>query len=134
MLISPSCAGVCAPTLSAPTRSRPPGRTERGISHRKEEVHMRSYEVMFIAHPDLDDTSLNALLDKAKGWVTAGGGTVAQVDLWGRRRLAYPIHKQKEGQYILMQTQMEAKGTHELERNLRLNEQVMRFQVIRTDE
>ena len=95
---------------------------------------MRSYEVMFIAHPDLDEPSLNALLDKAKSWVTAGGGAVNQVDLWGRRRLAYPIHKQKEGQYVLMQTQMESNGTHELERNLRLNEQVMRFQVIRTDE
>jgi small subunit ribosomal protein S6 len=95
---------------------------------------MRSYEVMFIAHPDLDETSLNALLDRAKGWITAGGGAVNQVDLWGRRRLAYPIRKQKEGQYVLMQAQMEANGTYELERNLRLNEQVMRFQVIRTDE
>ena len=95
---------------------------------------MRSYEVMFIAHPDLDDTSLNALLDKAKGWVTTGGGEVTQVDLWGRRRLAYPIHKQKEGQYVLMQTHMASNDTHELERNLRLNEQVMRFQVVRTDE
>jgi small subunit ribosomal protein S6 len=89
---------------------------------------------MFIAHPELDEPALNALLDRAKGWVTAGGGAVTQVDLWGRRRLAYPIRKQKEGQYVLMQTQMEAKGTAELERNLRLNEQIMRFQVIRTDE
>ena len=95
---------------------------------------MRSYEVMFIAHPDLDDASLNALLDRAKGWVTSTGGQVAQVDLWGRRRLAYTIRKQNEGQYVLMQTQMSAAGTSELERNLRLNEQVMRFQIIRTDE
>ena len=95
---------------------------------------MRSYEVMFIAHPDLDDASLNTLLDRAKGWVTSTGGQVAQVDLWGRRRLAYPIRKQNEGQYVLMQTQMSAAGTSELERNLRLNEQVMRFQIIRTDE
>jgi small subunit ribosomal protein S6 len=95
---------------------------------------MRSYEVMFIAHPELDDASLTALVDKAKGWVSAAGGQVTQVDLWGRRRLAYPIRKQSEGQYILMQTQMEASGTRELERNMRLTEQVMRFQVIRTDE
>jgi small subunit ribosomal protein S6 len=95
---------------------------------------MRNYEVMFIAHPDLDDASLSALVDKAKGWVSAAGGQVTQVDLWGRRRLAYPIRKQSEGQYILMQTQMAASGTRELERNMRLTEQVMRFQVIRTDE
>ena len=95
---------------------------------------MRSYEVMFIAHPELDDVSLNALLDKAKGWVTAAGGEVTQVDLWGRRRLAYTIRKQHEGQYILMQTQMTPNATRELERNLRLTEQVMRFQMIRTDD
>lgn len=95
---------------------------------------MRSYEIMFIAHPDLDDASLTALLDRARGWVTAGGGQVTQLDLWGRRRLAYPIHKQTEGQYVLMQTQMTPQATSEIERNMRLNEQVMRFQVIRTDE
>jgi small subunit ribosomal protein S6 len=95
---------------------------------------MRNYEIMFIAHPDLDDASLNTLLEKAKGWVTSTGGQVAQVDLWGRRRLAYPIRKQSEGQYILMQTQMPPAGTAEVERNMRLTEQVMRFQVVRTDE
>ena len=95
---------------------------------------MRSYEVAFIAQPDLDEASLNALVEKAKGWVTASGGQVAQVDLWGRRRLAYPIRKQSEGQYILMQTQMAPAATSGLERNLRLTEQVMRFQIIRTDD
>ena len=95
---------------------------------------MRSYEVAFIAQPDLDETSLNALVEKAKGWVTATGGQVTQVDLWGRRRLAYPIRKQNEGQYILLQTEMAPTATHDVERNLRLTEQVMRFQIIRTDE
>ena len=95
---------------------------------------MRTYEVMFIAHPELDEASLTALVDKAKGWVTASGGQVVQVDLWGRRRLAYLIHKQSEGQYILMQTELTAAGTHEVERNFRLNEQIMRFQIIRTEQ
>jgi small subunit ribosomal protein S6 len=95
---------------------------------------MRNYEVMFIAHPDLDDAALAALVDKAKGWVTAAGGEVGQVDLWGRRRLAYPIAKQDEGQYILMQTQLAPAATLDVERNMRLTEQVMRFQIIRTDE
>ena len=94
---------------------------------------MRNYEVAFIAHPELDKASLNTLVEKAKGWVSATGGQVTQIDLWGRRRLAYPIRKQKEGQYILMQTQMTAAATHEVERNLRLTEQVMRFHIIRTD-
>ena len=94
---------------------------------------MRNYEVAFIAHPELDEASLNVLVEKAKVWVSATGGQVTQVDVWGRRRLAYPIHKQHEGQYILMQTQMNAAATHEVERNLRLTEQVMRFQIVRTD-
>jgi small subunit ribosomal protein S6 len=95
---------------------------------------MRNYELMFIAHPDLDDANLASLVDKAKGWITASGGQVGQVDLWGRRRLAYTIHKQNEGQYILMQTQLTPAGTRDVERNLRLTEQVMRFQIVRTDE
>ncbi len=95
---------------------------------------MRSYEIMFIAHPDLDDASLSALIDRAKSWVTNSGGQVTQTDLWGRRRLAYPIRKQTEGQYILMQTQMLPTGTSEVERNMRLTEHVMRFQVVRTDD
>ena len=53
---------------------------------------------------------------------------------WGRRRLAYPIAKQSEGQYVLIQSEMPTAGTAELERNMRLNEQIMRFQVIRTDD
>ena len=95
---------------------------------------MRSYEIMFIVHPDLDDTALTALMEKAKGWVTGTGGEVTQVDLWGRRRLAYPIRKQTEGQYVLIQSQMPPTGTGEVERNMRLTEQIMLFQVVRTDE
>ena len=95
---------------------------------------MRNYEVAFIAQADLEESAFTALVDKAKGWVAASGGQVTQVDLWGRRRLAYPIRKQNEGQYILMQTQMTPAATYEVERSLRLTEQVLRFQVIRTDE
>jgi small subunit ribosomal protein S6 len=95
---------------------------------------MRSYEIMFIAQSELDDTALQALMEKAKGWVTGTGGQVTQADLWGRRRLAYPIGKQTEGQYVLIQTEMPTAGTAELERNMRLNEQIIRFQVIRTDD
>jgi small subunit ribosomal protein S6 len=95
---------------------------------------MRSYEVMFIAHPELDDAALNALLERARGWVTGAGGEVTQLDVWGRRRLAYPIRKQGEGQYVLMQAQLSPAATRELERNLRLTEQVIRFQLVRNED
>lgn len=95
---------------------------------------MRNYEVAFIAQADLEEGAFTALVEKTKGWVTATGGQVTQVDLWGRRRLAYPIRKQNEGQYVLMQTQMSPATVRELERNLRLAEQVLRFQIIRVDD
>jgi small subunit ribosomal protein S6 len=95
---------------------------------------MRSYEIMFIAHPELDDNSLTGLLERARGWVAAVGGEVRQLDVWGRRRLAYPIRKQTEGQYVLMQADLEGTATRELERNMRLAEQILRFQVVRTDD
>ncbi len=95
---------------------------------------MRSYEVAFIAQPDLDEASLNTLIEKAKGWVASSGGQVTNVDLWGRRKLAYPIRKQKEGQYVFLQTQMSAEATREVERNMRFTEQILRFLVTRSDE
>jgi small subunit ribosomal protein S6 len=95
---------------------------------------MRNYEVAFIAHPELDEAALAALVEKAQSWVTTAGGQVVKTDIWGRRHLAYPIRKQKEGQYVLLEAQLEGQATREIERNLRLTEQIMRFQIIRTDE
>jgi small subunit ribosomal protein S6 len=94
---------------------------------------MRNYEVAFIVHPEVNEAALSALVEKAKGWIAAAGGQVVQTDVWGRRRLAYTIRRQTEGQYVLMQTQMQAEATREIERNMRLTEQVLRFQIIRTD-
>ncbi len=88
---------------------------------------MRNYEVVFIVNPDLDETALNSLVERVKAWITDAGGTVAKVDLWGRRRMAYIIRKQREGQYVLVQAQIAPSFTAELERNLRFLEPVMRF-------
>ncbi len=95
---------------------------------------MRDYEVAFIAQPDLDEASLNALIEKTKSWISATGGQVVNIDNWGRRRLAYPIRKQQEGQYVFVQAQMSAAATREVERNLRFTEQVLRFLIVRADE
>ncbi len=88
---------------------------------------MREYELVFIVHPELDDTALKDVVEKVKGWITEAGGTVSKVDLWGKRKLAYPIRKQKEGQYVLFLTEMEPTFGATLERNLRFLEPVMRF-------
>ena len=94
---------------------------------------MREYELVFIVHPDLDDTALKDVVEKVSGWITEAGGIVSKVDLWGKRRLAYTIRKQKEGQYVLFMTQMDQKFGITLERNLRFLEPVLRFLLISVD-
>jgi len=88
---------------------------------------MRDYEIVFIVHPDLEEMARNEVVEKVKGWITEAGGTIAKVDFWGRRKMAYAIRKQKEGQYVLIKAQMAPTFGAILERNLRLTEPVMRF-------
>ena len=88
---------------------------------------MRSYELMFIVHPELDESAFNDLVEKVKSWITDSGGQVDNVDLWGKRRLAYPIQKQLDGQYVLIKTQIEPTFCSDLEHNLGLQEPIMRF-------
>lgn len=95
---------------------------------------MRDYEVAFIAQPDLDESSLNTLIEKAKGWITNSGGQVVKVDAWGRRKLAYSIRKQSEGQYVFITANLNPTATREIERNMRFTEQILRFLIVRADE
>lgn len=88
---------------------------------------MRDYELVFIVHPDLDETALKDVVEKVKGWITESGGSIGKVDFWGKRKLAYPIRKQKEGQYVLIQARINPSACIQLERNLRFQEPVMRF-------
>ena len=93
---------------------------------------MRNYEVVFIVHPDLEDSAFKDIVDRVTGWVTEDGGTVSKVDVWGKRELAYPIRKKTEGQYVLMETEMAPAFCATLERNMRLTEPIMRFLVTAT--
>jgi small subunit ribosomal protein S6 len=88
---------------------------------------MRNYEVAYIVHPDLEEAAFNAVLERVNGWITDAGGTVTKVDLWGKRKLAYPIRKQIEGQYVFLITEMESTACADLERNMGLQEPIMRF-------
>ena len=93
----------------------------------------RDYELVVILNPEIGDDAVPYSIQRVEQGITTRGGEVTDSNHWGRRRLAYPIRKQHEGQYILMQTQMTANATQEIERNLRLTEQIIRFQIIRTD-
>lgn len=87
---------------------------------------MRNYELVCVVQPDLDETAFNAVIDRIKGWVTEAGGSVDKVDVWGRRRLAYPIRKHMEGQYVLFNLSLKPSTTADLERNIRYQETVLR--------
>jgi small subunit ribosomal protein S6 len=90
---------------------------------------MREYELIFIVHPDLDDTAFKDIVERVQNWITEAGGVVSKVDFWGKRKLAYEIRKQKEGHYVMMNTEMQPTFTAQLERNLRFLEPIMRFLV-----
>ena len=88
---------------------------------------MREYELIFIVHPDLEETATNEVFERVQGWITEAGGTINKIDPWGKRKLAYPIRKQNEGQYFFLLVQIDPTFVVELERNLRFMEPVMRF-------
>jgi len=87
---------------------------------------MRKYELICVFQPDLDETAFNSLLEKVKGWISESGGSIDKVDMWGRRKLAYIIKKQREGQFVLLNVTMNPAATSDLERNLRYQEPIIR--------
>ena len=95
---------------------------------------MRDYELVLIAVPQLDEEALATLIQRVSGWITAGNGTVTGTNVWGRRQLAYAVRKHTEGIYVLVNFQLAPSGARELDRNLRLDEQIIRHLAIRLDE
>jgi len=87
---------------------------------------MRNYELIFIVHPDLDENATKEVVDRVTGWITDGGGKVVKAEPWGKRKLAYEIRKVKDGQYFLIQAEMEPASIRELERNIRYLETILR--------
>lgn len=94
---------------------------------------MRKYEMMVIIDPEVDDRQVNGLLEKPLAAFTKAGGTVDNLDIWGRRRLAYDIQKKSEGIYAVLNVTAEPAVVKELDRQFTLNEQIMRTKVIRPD-
>ncbi|RLV48113.1 30S ribosomal protein S6 [Nocardioides mangrovicus] len=94
---------------------------------------MRAYELMVILDPDLEERTVQPSLDTYLNVVRKDGGSVDNVDVWGRRRLAYEIDKNAEGIYAVVTLQAEPATVKELDRQLTLNESVLRTKVIRPD-
>ena len=95
---------------------------------------MRHYEVMVILDPTLEERTIAPSLDTFLSVVKNDGGTVDKVDVWGRRRMAYEINKHAEGIYAVVDLQANPAAVQELDRQLNLNESVLRTKVLRPDE
>jgi small subunit ribosomal protein S6 len=94
---------------------------------------MRHYELMLILDPDLEERAVSPLIDSFLTVVRGGGGSVEKVDTWGRRRLSYEIKKKPEGIYSVIDLNATPEVVKELDRQLNLNESVLRTKVLRPD-
>ncbi|OIV37516.1 30S ribosomal protein S6 [Mangrovactinospora gilvigrisea] len=94
---------------------------------------MRQYELMVILDPELEERAVSPLIDGFLKVVRDGGGNVEKVDTWGRRRLAYEINKKSEGIYSVVDLKAQPDVVKELDRQLNLNESVLRTKVLRPD-
>ena len=94
---------------------------------------MRAYELMVILDAELEERTVAPSLDRFLNVVRNDGGTVENVDIWGRRRLAYDIDKKSEGIYAVVTMQAEPATAKELDRQLNLNEAVLRTKLLRLE-
>jgi small subunit ribosomal protein S6 len=97
------------------------------------ETALRAYEVMVILDPSIEERTVENSLDKYLNVIRKDGGTVEKVDVWGRRRLAYEVKKNAEGIYAVISLNAEPATVKEFDRQLTLNESILRTKVIRPD-
>jgi len=94
---------------------------------------MTKYEVMFIINPTLEDEKKNATIETVKGIIEAEG-TVGKVNVWGMRKLAYPIQKKNDGYYVVIEFEAETQLPKELDRRLKISDVVMRHIIVNKEE
>ena len=98
-----------------------------------EDSELRDYELVLIISPEVTDEAFEATLDNLSKSVTESGGTVSNVERWGKRKLAYPLKNFMEANYVLTQLKMSPASGKQLEANLRISEDVLRHLLIRLD-
>ncbi len=92
---------------------------------------MREYEACFVIHPRVDEAGIEQEIGAVTGVISAGGGELVGVHKWGRRKMAYPVQKVRDGYYVLVRFQGESGVLSELDRRFKLNESVLRHLVVR---
>ena len=93
----------------------------------------RTYEILFIADPNLGEPEVDALTLQVQGFVEHAGGKIDKVEKWGKKRLAYPIGKNREGSYVLMIANAPGSSISEVERRMRVTDGILRFLALRID-
>lgn len=105
-----------------------------GARDQKEVQGMNKYELALVVNAKIEDDARAAVVEKAKEYITRFGGTITNVDEWGKKRLAYEIQKMREGFYYFIQFDAEASVPAQLEENVRIMDNVLRFLCVRADE
>jgi small subunit ribosomal protein S6 len=95
---------------------------------------LREYELLLVLNPEVSEDRMPDVLERVGKYVTDRGGEITKTDAWGRRRLAYPIRRFLEGQYVLTNLRIDPRRAGEVEASLQLSEDVLRHMMIRLDE
>lgn len=95
---------------------------------------MHDYELVMVLNPDIVEEDVAAAIERVTVAITTRGGEVAEVQPWGRRRLAYPIKRHNEGNYVLTNLRMDPARAHELESGFMISDDILRHLLIRKDE
>jgi small subunit ribosomal protein S6 len=95
---------------------------------------LRNYEFVYIISPEVEEEDLQGVTERVGRMIADGGGEVLRLDSWGRRRLAYPIRRFREGHYMVAQIQLEGGAISELRARLALTEEVIRYLLVRAEE
>lgn len=95
---------------------------------------MHEYELVVVMNPEIGEDDVPAAIDRVATAVTSRGGEVTEVTPWGRRKLAYPINKHLEGNYVVTQIRLDPSRAHELESGFSISDEILRHLLIRRDE
>ncbi|MFC1962090.1 30S ribosomal protein S6 [Chloroflexota bacterium] len=95
--------------------------------------HLHDYELIFVASPEVTEEALDSMIEGVQQFITGKNGSIEETSKWGKRRLAYPIRRFLEGNYVLTRFKMGPEWSKELEASLRISEQVLRYLLVRLD-
>ena len=109
------------------------GKSKPAAKAKKEEP-LRDYELIFIISPEVEEDKMGAAIDNVTQFITGKGGTISEVEQWGKRKLAFSIKRFTEGNYVLARFKMKPELTKELEADLQISEEVLRHLLVKLED